>query len=182
MELRSSDEHQRKVLESMPVMLTAFDKEGHPVVWNAECERVVGFSAEEIIDNPQAVDLLYPEKVYRDSMIKEWNSGGHDYLNREWTITCKDGTRRIISWSSVSGRISVPGWATWGVGVDVTERKNAEAGLTEARSELENRVEKRTEELRKMVNLMAGREVRMAELKREIAALKEQLGQTADVP
>jgi PAS domain S-box-containing protein len=41
--------------------------------------------------------------------------------------------------------------------------------------ELEERVRERTEELQRMVNLMAGREIRMAELKEVIKILKEQL-------
>ncbi|NOY64034.1 MAG: GAF domain-containing protein, partial [Nitrospirae bacterium] len=41
--------------------------------------------------------------------------------------------------------------------------------------ELEQRVSERTDELQRMVNLMAGREIRMAELKKVIKMLKEQL-------
>lgn len=41
--------------------------------------------------------------------------------------------------------------------------------------ELEQRVRERTDELQRMVNLMAGREIRMAELKEVIKMLKEQL-------
>jgi len=40
---------------------------------------------------------------------------------------------------------------------------------------LENRVKERTEELNKTINLMAGREVRMAELKKVIKKLRKQL-------
>jgi len=41
--------------------------------------------------------------------------------------------------------------------------------------ELEVKIEERTEELQKIVNLMAGREVRMAELKKVIGQLREQI-------
>ena len=47
---------------------------------------------------------------------------------------------------------------------DITERVRAQ-----------KEVEKRAAELRKMVNLMAGREVRMAELKKVIRELRAQL-------
>ena len=49
-------------------------------------------------------------------------------------------------------------------------------------SELEDRVKERTEELRRMVNLMAGREVRMAELKKAIKRLRTQLQDAGMTP
>ncbi len=74
-----------------------------------------------------------------------------------------------------------------GVLSDITERKHAEQALQEAHNTLEQRVEERTRELQKLVNAMAGREVRMAELKQVIQKLRRQLmdaGQhpTADDP
>ena len=51
--------------------------------------------------------------------------------------------------------------------IDITEQKQAEE---EARE--------RTDELRTMVRAMAGREVRMTELKEEIRALQERLDET----
>jgi hypothetical protein len=47
--------------------------------------------------------------------------------------------------------------------------------LRSHQEELERRVRKRTEELQKLVNLMAGREIRMAELKEVIKLLRKQL-------
>ncbi len=58
---------------------------------------------------------------------------------------------------------------------DITERKTAEIELAKHRQHLEELVEQRTAELKRTVNLMAGREVRMAELKKNIYKLREQL-------
>ncbi len=52
------------------------------------------------------------------------------------------------------------------------ERTAAEAALVNANAELEERVRSRTDELQRLVNLMAGREIRMAELKAEMRTLK----------
>ncbi len=58
---------------------------------------------------------------------------------------------------------------------DITERKQTEKELKQHRDHLEEMVDERTTELRKMVNAMASREVWMAELKKEIKSLQEQL-------
>jgi len=62
-----------------------------------------------------------------------------------------------------------------GVIVDITERKRMEEELRKHRDHLEELVHDRTAELRKAINLMAGREVRMADLKGVIRELRAQL-------
>ena len=74
--------------------------------------------------------------------------------------------------------------ATVGLGFsrDITERKLTEEELANYRADLEEKVDERTEDLRTIVNAMAGREVRMAELKEVIATLREQLEQAGIQP
>ncbi len=55
------------------------------------------------------------------------------------------------------------------------ERRRAEEELAKHREHLEEEVRKRTHELRSMVNAMAGRELRMVELKKVIKKLRAQL-------
>jgi GAF domain-containing protein len=47
--------------------------------------------------------------------------------------------------------------------------------VQEYADELENRIDERTEELSRMVDLMTGREIRMAALKQVIETLREQI-------
>jgi PAS domain S-box-containing protein len=124
--LRQDEERLRQIIQTMPVMMDAFDENGLVVVWNQECEIVTGFSAKEIIGNPHAMQLLYPDDAYRKRRIEEWDERGNDYRNWEWDITCKSGETRTIAWSNVSEMFPIPGWAMWGIGIDVSERKLAE--------------------------------------------------------
>jgi PAS domain S-box-containing protein len=66
--------------------------------------------------------------------------------------------------------------------VDLTDRKRAEENLASQRAGLEKEIQDRTCELRQMVNAMAGREIRMAELKEVIARLRAQLEEAGLIP
>ncbi len=127
--VRESEERLRSVIEQMPVMLCALDDEGLFVFWNSECERVTGYTAEEIVGRPDALEMLYPEAEYRRRMGEEWRRRGNDFRDWPWDITCKDGSTRTIAWSNVSARAPVAGWSSWGVGRDVTEQQRADDAL-----------------------------------------------------
>jgi len=112
----------RSILRHMPVMIDAFDTRGLIVAWNHECERVTGYAAKEILRNPKAMELLYPDATYREEMMGQWQRRGNSYYNWEWKITAKDGTSKTVLWSNISAQFPIPGWTTWGIGVDVTLR------------------------------------------------------------
>jgi two-component system nitrate/nitrite sensor histidine kinase NarX len=139
--LRQSEERLRHIVQNMPVMMDAFDEAGNIIMWNKECERVTGYSAEEIIGNPQAMHLLYPDAAYLETMTKHWLARSDRYVGWEWEITTKDGSKRMISWANISDEFPIPGWSTWGIGVDVTDRVQAQAALKVALQELEQRVQ-----------------------------------------
>lgn len=123
--LRRNEERLRLMLQNMPVMVDAFDDNFNIILWNRECELVTGYKAEEIVGNPQAMELLYPDPEYRHQMMIQWRECGHDYRNWEWQITSKDGKIKTVSWSNISQQFPLEGWASWGVGVDITEQQAA---------------------------------------------------------
>lgn len=122
-----SEQRLRFILEHMPILLDAFDEDMNLVVWNQECERVTGYSAQEMIGNPRAMEILYPEPVYRQALIDQWLSGTYDRRHWECDLTCRDGTVKTIAWANISTEFPIPGWSTWGVGKDVSDLKRAEA-------------------------------------------------------
>ena len=130
--LRQSEERLRKLVENMPILVDALDDEGQIVLWNKECERVTGFSSEEMVGNPQAMSQLYPDDAYREAMMTRWQEIGNEYRDWEWNITCKDGRQKTIAWSNISKDLPIPGYASWGVGVDVTQRHLAKKALGES--------------------------------------------------
>lgn len=136
-DLQASEARLRMILDEMPILMDALDENNHVIVWNKESERLTGYSAEEIVGNENVLELLYPDEEYRKKMIPQLTEGNRNFRNRENRITCKDGTEKVLSWSNISDKYPIPGWYAWGVAVDITDLKNAEAELRKAKEQAE---------------------------------------------
>ena len=134
--LQQNEARLRTIVENMPIMMDALDEKGNIIAWNRECERITGYAAEEIIGNPLAWESLYPDPEYLKLMRAEWKKRGNNYQSWEWDLTSKSGEIRTISWSNRSDLYPITGWSSWGVGVDVTEVRQAEAALRESQKSL----------------------------------------------
>jgi len=105
----------KSVLKEMPVIILAIDDDGYLVFYNKEFERVSGYSASEIKDNPQVLELLIPDNT-DDSALDLAAQG-------EWKFLSNDGSEKTIAWSNISGYFPILGWKSWKVGLDITELK-----------------------------------------------------------
>ncbi|WP_447598188.1 CheR family methyltransferase [Nitrospira sp. Nam80] len=114
-----SESRLRALFAHMPVMIAALDKEGRLAAWNHECERVTGYQAADIIGKSDWLKKLYPDDAYRD----EIRTGlGKDYRNWDLRLTCKDGSSKVIRWTSISRQHPIPGWAEWSIGFEAGEQ------------------------------------------------------------
>ena len=132
--VREGEERLRQVVQHMPVMLDAFDEDNRILVWNRECERVTGYTAGEIIGASDVLEILYPNKGYLSRVLSECARRGEEFYNWEVDLTRKDGAVRTVAWSNISARFPIPGWKSWAIGVDVSERKRAEESLRRERN------------------------------------------------
>lgn len=123
-----SEQRLRLLVERLPVLIHAHDAEGNYVFWNRECERVLGYKAADIIGNPRARELLFPDPGYR-RRIETLHGESGDYAGREADTTAADGSIKTILWTRISGEHPLPGWAVWETGMDITGRKAVENAL-----------------------------------------------------
>ncbi|MBT3312937.1 MAG: PAS domain S-box protein [Desulfobacterales bacterium] len=124
-DFRESEERMRLVVQNMPVMVAAFGEGGNIIVWNRECENVIGYLAEEVIDNSKALEMMIPNEQYRKKIESSIKKEEGNFRNLEFSLARKDGKKRIVLWSNLSEEHPIPGWASWNIGIDITKLKQA---------------------------------------------------------
>lgn len=127
--LIESENRLKRIVLNMPVLLDAFDKNNNIIIWNKECERVTGYKPDEILKRSNAMEMLYPDKEYFNEMMNMFLSMGNNFRDLETKITCKDGSHKYIMWSNLSDEYPIEGWASWAVGIDVTNLRKTEENL-----------------------------------------------------
>jgi PAS domain S-box-containing protein len=175
--LRESEARFRRAVMDAPYPTILHAEDGEVITINNIWTQITGYTSESI-----PTITAWTEKAYGagKELVRADIDRLYDLDERvdegEYTITTRNGEQRTWQFSSAplghlpDGRRLVMSMAS-----DITKRKRVEEALHEHRDHLEEEVERRTAELRTLVNAMAGREIRMAELKKTIRQLREQL-------
>ncbi len=121
-----SEERLRIFVHNMPVMFSAYDERMNVIKSNLECARVTGFDLVDLEENPRFLEMVYPDPVARQRRLVDFTSQLGDYKDLEVDLVCKDGSSKTIAWSSTAKDNPIPGWHSWAIGVDVTEKRRAE--------------------------------------------------------
>lgn len=171
---RESDRRYSAIFESDVVGVLFSDVHGKIQDCNDVFLEMVGYSRDDVRAGKLRWDeITPPELMWKDAAaldeIKE--KGVCSPYEKEYIR--KDGTRIHVIFGAAS--LEKGSGTAVGVVLDNTERKQVEEKLEEHRENLEEEVRKRTADLENTIDLMAGREIRMRELKQTIRSLSEQL-------
>lgn len=140
-QLSASEQRIRMFVQHMPIVFNALDEEMNVILANEECERLTGYTSEEIINQPLLTESHIPDSELRNKVLSQFAEQEGDYRDLETEIVCKDGSKRTIAWSSRAKQNPIPDWASWAIGVDVTERKRAQEALRQSEESLRRLLE-----------------------------------------
>lgn len=141
--LSSELEFTQQLLDTAEVLIAVLDHEGHLVGLNAFAERLTRFSRREA-ETVFSSFVSHPETPL--SRIFDIQST-EELTNTVAELPTRDGTKRILSWSTRNLPAKHGHGGKLIIGIDVTDQKQLEAKLKTYNLQLENIVESRSSEL-----------------------------------
>jgi len=146
--IKESEERLRQLIEYAPDAIYVNDLNGDFVEGNRQAEEMTGYTKEEIIGkNMLEIGLLSEEYLPKAAEALEKNLRGEKTGPDEFELTKKDGSKVTVEISTFpvkrAGNVEILGIAR-----DITERKQMQRKLEEYSQQLEQMVEKRTEQLK----------------------------------
>ncbi|MEY3220838.1 MAG: hypothetical protein RIT27_2195 [Pseudomonadota bacterium] len=107
--LNDSDDKIRRILEQLPFVLNAVNENGHLLTWNKFTEQLTGYTAREVLSNPDLVHKIYAH---------QWGRLSSRDGERNWSgqLICKDGSQRTIRWFNAASQYPISNWYTWQIG------------------------------------------------------------------
>ncbi len=129
----------RRLLDKLPLLIHTHDAAGNYTFWNAESERVLGYTEDEVVGDAQIRSKLFPDAAYLAEVNKfvAQNDLNSFSSNVDVEYTAKDGTKRIIQFSRRIAPPRIAGWRTLDAGVDVTNCRAVQGALAASRRELD---------------------------------------------
>ena len=123
-DLRAATVRYEELFNRAPVLINAFDSTGRCTFWNASCQSTFGWSAQEIMQHADALSLFYPDPAVRAAVAASVGPAP-DGEFKEWHPQNRHGRVLATLWSNVC----LPDGGVVNIGMDITERKQAEAQL-----------------------------------------------------
>jgi len=139
--------------------------------------KLFGYTMEDVPSVAEWWPRAYPDEAYRKQIASEWKveiekaiANKTEIEPIEATVTCKDGSEKIISWGFVS-----TSQVDCSFGLNLTEIRKAERKLRELNRELEQRVDERTNQLNEINTQLKSEALTLKKRERELEIANRKL-------
>jgi PAS domain S-box-containing protein len=129
------------VLQTVGALVVVLDPEGRIIRFNRACEATSGYSSSEAAGQEIWNLFMVPEDVDRFKSVFHQLCAGQSASEYEGYLARRDGTRRLIGWSSavLPGNDGRPSYII-ATGIDITERKRLEKTILEISAREQRRI------------------------------------------
>ncbi|WP_344965287.1 sensor domain-containing protein [Oceanisphaera sediminis] len=124
------------MFDHVPIPINGFDSAGRCILWNHECERIFGWSFDELKQHAAPLNLFYPDPEQRRQVIATFTSLNSSVF-REWRPLNRKGDVLTMLWAN----IMLPNGHMLCVGQDISTQKDIEAQQRLATSVFESSYE-----------------------------------------
>ncbi|KEA50002.1 MULTISPECIES: GGDEF domain-containing protein [Mangrovibacter] len=112
------------LFSNAPILINSFSADNRCILWNGECQRLFGWSRDELNRFPDPLALFYPDLTVRERVRASVTTVPGDKM-QEWYPIDKNGRVLTTLWSN----ILLPDHSILNIGVDITARKREEQRL-----------------------------------------------------
>lgn len=126
-EVRHAKEYAENIINTAPTLICGLSPDGTTRFVNPATARICGYEAGEIVGQ-NWWKLFYPGPASKEAEKLLAATARGQAVNQETTLAAKDGSQRVLSWSSVN-HCAEDGSVieTIGIGMDITAQRQAEA-------------------------------------------------------
>ncbi len=130
--LKKSEEKFRMLFDVAPVLMDSFDSNGKVKLWNKECEKVFGYTLEELQNMQNPIEAFYPDIKDQERFFNTLNTDKTPTY-REWHPKTKSGKKIITMWAN----IHLPNDEIIHVGYDITKESQNALEIQEKTNQLQ---------------------------------------------